>query len=52
MFIGIFLTFIFLKIKIKKFFLYSLLFSLFVSLTFILNPITKKRILESHIFVT
>lgn len=46
MFIGIFLTFIFLKIKIKKFFLYSLLFSLFVSLTFIMNPITKKRVID------
>ena len=47
MFVGIFLTFIFLRVKIKKIFFYSLLSSLLVVMIFILNPAVKKRVIDS-----
>ena len=46
MFIGIFLTFIFLRVKIKKIFFYSLLSSLLVAMIFILNPAVKDRVID------
>ena len=46
MFIGIFLTCIFLRIKIKKLFFYSLLLSLLVAIIFILNPSVKVRVID------
>ena len=46
MFIGIFLTYIFFRVKIKRLFFYSLLSSLLVAMIFILNPSIKERVID------
>jgi len=46
MFVGIFLTYIFFRVKIKRLFFYSLLSSLLVAIIFILNPSIKERVVD------
>ena len=46
MFIGIFLACIFLRVKIKRLFFYSLLTSLLLAIIFILNPSVKERVID------
>jgi|TARA_B110000037_G_C17056585_1_gene480042 O-antigen ligase len=46
LFIGIFLTFFFLKIKIKKIILCCIFFSSILASVFILNPTVKERVID------